>query len=78
MLAESLNGQNPTGRLHSEALRRMLWALKMEIPVYFVVVSKGRAEDRVLHRRVFLLFHTVVQGGSQCTFFEAGRTCLCS
>lgn len=35
-LAESLNGQNPTGRLHSEALRHMLWAvpkLKMEIPV---------------------------------------------
>jgi hypothetical protein len=34
-LAESLNGQNPTGRLHSEALRHMLWAvpkLKMEIP----------------------------------------------
>jgi len=24
-LAESLNGQNPTGRLHSEALRHMLW-----------------------------------------------------
>jgi hypothetical protein len=36
-LAESLNGQNPTGRLHSEALRHMLWAvpkLKMEIPAY--------------------------------------------
>ena len=35
VLAESLNGQNPTGRLHSEALRHMLWAvpkLKMEIP----------------------------------------------
>jgi len=35
-LAESLNGKNPTGRLHSEALRHMLWAvpkLKMEIPV---------------------------------------------
>jgi hypothetical protein len=34
-LAESLNGKNPTGRLHSEALRHMLWAvpkLKMEIP----------------------------------------------
>jgi len=26
-LAESLNGQNPTGRLHSEALRHMLWAV---------------------------------------------------
>ena len=36
VLAESLNGQNPTGRLHSEALRHTLWAvpkLKMEIPV---------------------------------------------
>ena len=39
VLAESLNGQNPTGRLHSEALRHMLWAvpkLKMEIPVKFL------------------------------------------
>jgi hypothetical protein len=36
VLAESLNSQNPTGRLHSEALRHTLWAipkLKMEIPV---------------------------------------------
>jgi hypothetical protein len=36
VLAESLNCQNPTWRLHSEALRHMLWAvqkLKMEIPV---------------------------------------------
>jgi len=35
VLAESLNGQNPTGRLHSEALRHMLWAVpkfKMGIP----------------------------------------------
>jgi len=35
VLAESLNGQNPTGRLHSEALRHTQWAvpkLKMEIP----------------------------------------------
>jgi hypothetical protein len=35
VLPDSLNGQNPTGRLHSEALRNMLWAvpkLKMEIP----------------------------------------------
>jgi hypothetical protein len=36
VLAESLNGQNPTGRLHSEALRHILSAvpkLKIDIPV---------------------------------------------
>ncbi len=39
MLAEPLNSQNPTGRLHSEALRHMLWVgpkLKTEIPVMFI------------------------------------------
>ena len=42
VLAESLNGQNPTGRLHSEALRHMLRAapkLKMEIPDNLLVVN---------------------------------------
>jgi threonine dehydrogenase-like Zn-dependent dehydrogenase len=36
VLSEPLNSQNPTGRLHSESLRRMLWVgprLKTEIPV---------------------------------------------
>jgi hypothetical protein len=52
VLAESLNGQNPTGRLHSEALRHMLWAvpkLKMEIPVHTV----GEHRDGCMISAVF-------------------------